>query len=560
MFGVSSAISLASLFSALAFTALLAKRRPLSTPAGALLGLALALALWSFGESITRLLPASADHALVLLWVRVAWLGLAFVSATLLHFIAVYVESPFADRRWFLPAVYAPAVLVAGLIGLTDTIVMDWAASPLGPFATLGPWYLPAAGWFAALLALGTVLLWRAYLRGDALFRERSLPLLVVMTVTNFVGPLTETFWPFLTGASTGIGLGTVFALAFTVTGVYSEWRLHFLPITAAMEKSSVARPIHRLDPGLSHLFLAQHRDPAFEAFRELVGRLPGLCITALYPRRLQERYGLEATPIMWITNLPPRGLAARPTGLEFEVQLSTMRFMRENPATVVLVDDLDFLAFTNGFEAAARFLRRLANQAVAHGSTLLACADPEAFTPGQLAMLRGMFDRVQEFAPPAAKGARSSVEGPGALLLEGPSTEALEVYRSLVKGDEGVIVSTKNPERIRRLHGVTSPIVWVSENPEEGLAERPLAVGLDAAKLAVARFGDRLHPVMFVPDLEQLKVVCPFPKALDFVKGLIDNMAIRDGILVASVEPQALSPQELAATRRRFDRVRSLA
>jgi len=553
-------ISLASLFAALVFIVLLAKRRKFSRPAGALLGLAIALAVWSFGEAITRILPDSADPGVVLAWIRVEWLGIAFVSATLLHFVVEYSRSPITERKWFLPAIYGPAVLVAGLILLTDMIVMDWTSSPLGPFATLGPWYLPAAAWFASLLFVATVLLIVACVQGDTVFRRRSLPLLGVMTITNSLGVLTETFWPFLTGAPTGLGLGTVFALAFTVTGVYSEWRLHFLPITATTEKSSVARPIHRLEEGLSHLFLAPHRDPAFEAFREIVGRLPGLCITGVYPPRIQERYGLETTPILWVTNLPPRGLVARPTGLEFEVQLSTVRFMRENPATVVLVDDLDFLSFTNGFDAVARFVRRLANQAATHGSTLLACADPEAFTSGQLAMLRGMFDRVREFAPPSARGGRASVEGPGALLLEGPSTEALEVYRSLAKGDEGVIVSTKNPERIRRLYGVTSPVVWVSESPEDGLSEKPVSVDLDAAKLAVARLGDRLHPLMYAPDLEQLAVVAPFPKALEFIKGLIDNMAVRDGIFVASVEPQALSPNQLATLRRRFDRVRALA
>lgn len=553
-------IPLASLVATLVFAALLVRRRRFSPPAGPLLGFMLAFAVWSFGEAVARLVPAAAGSPVVLLWIRVEWVGIAFVSASLLHFIVVYIRSPIAERPWFLPAVYGPAALVAGLIGFSDAIVAGWAATPLGPGATLGPWYLPGATWFSTLLAIGWVLLVRAYLRGDSLFRRRSLPLLGTLTVTNTLGALTEVYWPFIAAVPTGLELDTVYVLALTIILVVAERTLHFLPIAAVMEASRVAEPTHRVEPGLSHLFLARHRDPGFEAFRELVGRTPGLCISAVWPPRLQERYGLEATPILWITNLPGRRLAARPRGLEFEVQLSATRFMRENPSTVVLVDDLDFLALTNGFEAVSRFLKRLANQAAARGSTLLACADPEAFTPGQLAMLRGLFDRVREFAPPPATGPRSSVEGAGALLLEGPSGEALEVYRSVAKGEEGVIVSTKNPKRLRRLHGVTAPIVWVSESPEEGLAEAPVAVNLDAAKLAVARFGDRVHPVMFVPDLEQLVLVTSFPKALEFVKGLIDHMAVRDGVLVASVEPLALSPPELAAIRRRFDRVRSLA
>ena len=75
-------------------------------------------------------------------------------------------------------------------------------------------------------------------------------------------------------------------------------------------------------------------------------------------------------------------------------------------------------------------------------------------------------------------------------------------------------------------------------------------------------RFGllrDRERPVVFVSDIEQLRLFAPFPRVLEFVKGLIDQVAMRDGVLLASVEPKGTEGSELACLRRRFDVVREL-
>ena len=42
------------------------------------------------------------------------------------------------------------------------------------------------------------------------------------------------------------------------------------------------------------------------------------------------------------------------------------LKFLRENPGTAVILDDLDYLATFAGFDAVARFLKRVANQASA--------------------------------------------------------------------------------------------------------------------------------------------------------------------------------------------------
>src|SRR5207249_3469898 len=150
---------------------------------------------------------------------------------------------------------------------------------------------------------------------------------------------------------------------------------------------------------------------------------------------------------------------SARPRALEFEVLHAVSRFVRGNPATVVLVDDVDLLVRTVGFEAVARFLHRLNNLSTGRGSTTIAALDPDALPADQVTLLRR----------------------------------------------------------------------------------------------------DRERPVVFVADIEQLRLFAPFPRVVEFVKGLIDQVAIRDGVLLASVEPKGIEAQELACLRRRFDVVRKL-
>src|SRR2546428_12582395 len=123
---------------------------------------------------------------------------------------------------------------------------------------------------------------------------------------------------------------------------------------------------------------------------------------------------------------------------------------MKENPATVVLVDDVDLLVHTVGFDAVARFLHRLNNLASGRGSTTIAAADPEALTEVQITLLRGLFDEVRE-VPPAVSFLQPVLPpGPGAVLLEGGPDAAFSLYESIAGGDRGVLVTTKKPVRPR--------------------------------------------------------------------------------------------------------------
>ncbi len=554
LWGVASAASLIAT-TALAVYILARVPRTLTRLPFALL--TAAFAMWDLGEAVVRLAPDASSGAL-LPWIRLQWVGIALTSGTFLHFALNFSSGrPLRSRPRLLPLTYGVSGVVAALVVATDWVVGGVVEGALGPVAAVGPAYPAAAVWYEAWFVVTIAILIRTYLRNrSAEVRRRVRGVVLVLAVAAVLASATEVFWPLYTSSPGNLGLSSIYMLAVAIGASISEIRFHFLEIPAVTERVRGPAP-STLGPGLATLFLSHTRDPAFEAFRDAVSTVPGLCLSGVHPAKLQERYGLERTPILWFTSATEGERAVRPRALEFEVLHTIARFMKDNPATVVLVDDVDLLVHLLGFDAVARFLHRVNNLATGRGSTALAAADPDALTEPQLALLRGLYDEVRESPPPVSFLEPVLPPGPGSVLLEGDPEAAFSLYESVAGGDRGVLVTTKNPVRLRRRGTAAERVVWVGAGGESG--EGPAAIDLEAGHLATGMLRGVSRPVLYLADIEQLRLHAPFPRVLEFVKGLIDQVAIQRGVLLASVTPKGMGPTEVASLRRRFDRVREL-
>ena len=550
-------VSIASLVAtgAVAAYVFLGRPRTVSTlPFGLLM---LSFAMWNLGDGLASLAGAP-DPGLMPL-IRLEWVGISLTSGAFLHFVLNFSSGrPLRDRPWLVPLVYAVSAVIGALVVSTDLIVSGVELGPNGPSERLGPGYPAGAVWYEAWFAFTLVALLRAYVgSGSKELRRRTRPVIVVLAVAVVVGSVTEVLWPVMTASPTGLEVGPLYTFAIAVVAAFSEARLHFLEVQAVTERTRTASRF-RLRPGLSYLFLSRERDPAYEAFRGFVDTVPGLCITAVHPPKVQERFRLERTPILWVTSVSGADFSLRPKALEFELYHSAARFVRGNPSVVVLVDDLDFLVLTNGFEAVARFLHRLNNLATGRGSTVIAATDPDALTEAQRTLLEGLFDEVQESPPAISLFEPAPPRDAGAVLFEGDPEAAFSLYESRAVDGRGLLVTTKNPLRLRRVVDPEVPILWIGGPREGSDNDGPFAIDLEAGKIAADLMRERTRPVVYLADLEQLRLHAPFPRVAEFVKGLIDNVSLRGGVFLASVEPKAVAPTELASLRRRFDRVRA--
>src|SRR3989442_6127855 len=453
--------SAASLFATTLLAVFIIARVPRTPSRLPFMLLTAAFAMWDLGEAIVRFAPAASLAALDP-WIRLQWVGIALASGTFLHSALNFARGrALLGPWWRLPIVYAVSAVVAPLVAGTNVVVSGVAEGPLGPVARVGFAYPAAALMYEAWFTFTVVVLLRAYLRSRSPeVRRRSRAVVFVLAAAAVSATATEVFWPLYTSAPGNLGLASIYMLAVAVAASVSEVRFKFLQIPAVTEPGSAHGP--SLSPGLAYLFLSRDRDAPFTAFRDLVSKVPGLCLSGVHPSKLQERYGLERTPILWFTSAREGERVVRPKALEFEVLHNVTRFMKENPATVVLVDDVDLLVHTVGFDPVARFLHRLNNLASGRGSTTIAAADPEALTEVQITLLRGLFDEVREVPPPVSFLEPVLPPGPGAVLLEGDPDAAFSLYESIAGGDRGVLVTTKNPVRLQRQGSEAKRVVWI--------------------------------------------------------------------------------------------------
>jgi Protein of unknown function (DUF835)/N-terminal 7TM region of histidine kinase len=512
-----------------------------------------AFVLWDIGEAIQRSFAAGTSPEVLFFWARFTWVAIVLVPATLYQLAVTYpARGPRFGRPWILAAIYAPFLVWAYLVAGTDLVINGVSSNAFGPSAHVAPTYGYFAPVFGAWMFSGVMLFVRSWWEVRKTPSRRMLGVVVGGLLLGTVpAAVTELLWPLLTGSDTRLGLGSLYTLIWSIFIAYAVVRYRYLVIEPVIETRALRAPRHRLESGLNYLVIENGRTAAMGAFRDIVSTTPGLCVTGLAPSRVAARFGLERTPILWITTATSEGRTVRPNALDFELVHTVVKFLRENPGTAVLVDDLDYLANVAGFDAVARFLKRVLNQASASKGTVIVAAGHGTFTTEQLAVLRGSVDRVldiQEAPSPAMTAAADHV-------LMTITAQDAPIALPLVGARRGLLLTTEHPTKARVRYGDRFEVVWVTDHPESGLAcVRPKSLDAEGRR-AISTYV-AVHPGsdVVVVGLEQLALYVGLRAWLPFVKDSLDIATLHECRFFLTVAPQGIRPQEFASLSRRFD------
>ena len=512
----------------------------------------LSFALWDLGEVIQRSFAAGASPEALFFWARFTWVAIALVPATLYHLALTYpTNSAWIRRPWALAAIYAPALAWGYLITSTGLIINGMSSNAFGPSARVAPTYAYFAPVFFVWMFSSVMLFVRSWWQVRKTPSRWMLGVVLVGLIFGTVpAAVTELLWPLLSASDTRLGLGSLYTFMWSIFIAYAVVRYRYLVIEPVTELRTSRAPRHRLERGLNYLVLENGRSAAMGAFREIVSTTPGLCVTGLAPSRVAARFGLERTPILWITQVSGEPRTVRPNALDFELVHTVVKFLRENPGTAVLLDDLDYLATLAGFDAVARFLKRVTNQASASKGTVIVAAGHGTFSPDQLVLLRGCVDRVldvQEAPGPAPGGADH--------VLMTLSAQDAPVALPLVGARRGLLLTTEHPTKAQLRYGGRFEIVWVTDQPEPGFpCIRPKALDTEGRR-SISNYA-AAHEGMDIVlvGLEQLALYVDLRAWLSFVKDSLDLASLHRCRLFLTVAPEAVSPRELAMLARRFD------
>ncbi len=159
--------------------------------------------------------------------------------------------------------------------------------------------------------------------------------------------------------------------------------------IVPMAEAQSATKPTYDLERARTYAVLERDGTQSFEIFRDLVTHgAQGLCISRRSPKTIMQDFGLEKTPILWLSRVATEKNSVRPSPPE-KVALAIEHFIAVGENAVVLLDGFEYLIAHNDFSSVLALLHDLNEIVALHEAILLIPMDPTAFQEREFALIR---------------------------------------------------------------------------------------------------------------------------------------------------------------------------
>lgn len=314
-------------------------------------------------------------------------------------FMVVATTPSIGSRRDFLhyltaefPNSYAFYVFVL-VIGLISVIVSPvTVVSTVPTVIQFEPYFLFINGFAVATIILYATYRFVTHLRrtkrGAGVRRDAYL---IILSISGFaVGEmLFEVVLP-----NFGIDLrspGFIVEMALVGLIAFATREKSFLQELTVPEAEAhlLTKPAYDLERGYTYAILEQDGAQAFEIFKDLVTHgAQGLCVTRRSPKAVMKDYGLERTPILWLSRVASEKNVVRPSPPE-NVAMTIEHFVEIGHRGVVLLDGFEYLVSHNDFGSALALLHDLNERISLQDAILLVPLDPSALNERELALIR---------------------------------------------------------------------------------------------------------------------------------------------------------------------------
>ncbi len=174
--------------------------------------------------------------------------------------------------------------------------------------------------------------------------------------------------------------------------------------IVPQAETQALTTPTYDLERARTYAILERDGAQGFEIFQDLVTHgAQGLCISRRSPKTIMQDYGLEKTPILWLSRVATEKNSVRPSPPE-KVALAVEHFISVGENAVVLLDGFEYLVAHNDFSSVLALLHDLNEIVALHEAILLIPMDPSAFQEREFSMIRREATLLGPMAPDFAE------------------------------------------------------------------------------------------------------------------------------------------------------------
>jgi DNA-binding response OmpR family regulator len=169
------------------------------------------------------------------------------------------------------------------------------------------------------------------------------------------------------------------------------------------MEKAKKSAKEYDLRKGFAYLVREVKPNKSFDIFTDQVTHnIQGLCVTRQHPSTIRKEWGLEKTPIIWLSNQLGK-VYVNPTNIGI-LSDTIIRFVEKSGDSVVLIDGVEFLIVNNDFEKVLRMIHHITEAVMEYKSRLIISVDPRTLSTRELALLERNMEIIDEAPPEIVK------------------------------------------------------------------------------------------------------------------------------------------------------------
>jgi two-component system cell cycle response regulator len=174
----------------------------------------------------------------------------------------------------------------------------------------------------------------------------------------------------------------------------------------AGMEKVKRTAKRYELRKGFGYVVKETKPEKSFEIFTDQVTHnIQGLCITREHPGIIRKKWGLEKTPIIWLSNQLGR-VYVNPTNIGI-LSDTIIRFIEKSGDSVVMLDGIEFLIVNNDFEKVLRMIHHIIEATMEYKSRLIISVDPRTLNLREMALLERNMEVIDTMPPQSTKPIR---------------------------------------------------------------------------------------------------------------------------------------------------------
>ncbi|WP_457754110.1 DUF835 domain-containing protein, partial [Thermococcus sp.] len=161
----------------------------------------------------------------------------------------------------------------------------------------------------------------------------------------------------------------------------------YYIPLTSSREIQRETTRKNGFEAGAYVVFSKNRLFDVMELIKNM--KLPALILTR--SPSFYQSMKKDNLKIVWITQVPDKGVS--PTALHVLGDI-VIKFIKDNPGSVVLIDSIEYLSLYNDFKAVFKFLVNLKDYITLMHSTLIIFVDKATLEEWQEALL------LKEFEP----------------------------------------------------------------------------------------------------------------------------------------------------------------